>query len=110
MNLTSRLRHDDDMQPHMDVITLVVDDRAHSCLLPRAGLEQPDVTETEFAVDATTPPGAAAMSQLALIDTSIRLRSYGRMRGCRTHGPAKAESFSIGHLINREEEVDVVWC
>ena len=54
------------MDPHVDVITLAVDDleRALAFYRDGLGLESPGVIGTEFAGDDTTPAGAAVMFEL----------------------------------------------
>lgn len=97
------------MQPRIHVLTLAVDDlgRALEFYRDGLGLESPGVIGTEFAGDATTPAGAAAMFQL---QGGLVLSLYPRSELAKDAkiplGPPKPGEFSIGHAVASKEEVD----
>jgi hypothetical protein len=98
------------MEPRIDVITLGVGDLERSLAFYRAlGFESPGVIGTEFNGDEQNPSGVAAMFELG---GGLLLALYGREDLAKdanlpTGEPAKG-AFSIGHLVERREDVDAV--
>jgi uncharacterized protein len=99
------------MEPHVDVITLAVDDLDRSLAFYREGLglASPGVTATEFTGDDTNPAGAVVMFELR---GGLILALYPRTElakdGEIPFGPAKTGEFSIGQLVGSRAEVDAV--
>lgn len=99
------------MQPRVDVITLGVDDldRALAFYRQGLGLESSGIIGTEFAGSETEPAGAAVMFEL---EGGLILALYPRAELAKDAGlpleSPKAGEFSIGHLVDRKEEVDAV--
>jgi catechol 2,3-dioxygenase-like lactoylglutathione lyase family enzyme len=97
------------MQPRIHVITLAVSDldRALEFYRDGLGLASPGVVGTEFAGDATTPAGAAAMFPL---QGGLILALYPRSELAKDANialePPKSGEFSIGHAVATREEVD----
>ena len=96
------------MEPHIDVITLAVNDLERSLTFYRdgLGLASRGVTATEFAGDDTNPAGAIAMFHLR---GGLILCLYPRTELAKDadipFGPAKTGEFSIGHLVASKAEV-----
>ena len=99
------------MEPHIDVLTLAVNDLDRSLAFYRdgLGLASPGVTGTEFAGDDTNPAGAIAIFQLR---GGLILALYPRTELAKDadipFGPAKTGEFSIGHLVASKAEVDAL--
>ena len=98
------------MEPRIDVLTLAVGDLERALAFYRAlGLESTGVIGTEFAGDATTPAGAAAMFNLRGGPT---LALYPRTELAKDAnvpvGPPAPDEFSIGHLVSSRADVDAV--
>lgn len=98
------------MQPRIHVITLAVSDLERALAFYRGlGLESPGVIGTEFPGDDATPAGAAAMFQL---EGGVILALYPRTELAKDAnipvGPPRRGEFSIGHIVERREDVDTV--
>lgn len=98
------------MQPRIHVITLAVSDLERALAFYRGlGLESPGVIGTEFPGDDATPAGAAAMFQL---EGGVILALYPRTELAKDAnipvGPPRSGEFSIGHIVERREDVDTV--
>jgi catechol 2,3-dioxygenase-like lactoylglutathione lyase family enzyme len=97
------------MRPHINVITLAVDDLDAALAFYREGLglESPGVIGTEFAGDDTQPAGAVAMFQLG---GGLILALYPRGELAKDAqiplGPSSAGEFSVGHAVESRAEVD----
>ena len=98
------------MQPHIDVITLAVQDLDRALAFYRAlGLESLGVVATEIPGDEVNAAGAIALFRLR---SGLMLSLYPRSElakdaGIRAGGPASGE-FSIGQLVGSREEVHAV--
>jgi uncharacterized protein len=99
------------VDPHIDVITLAVNDLDRSLAFYRdgLGLASPGVIATEFAGDDSNPAGALAMFQLR---GGLILALYPRTELAKDaeipFGPAKTGEFSIGHIVASKAEVDAL--
>jgi catechol 2,3-dioxygenase-like lactoylglutathione lyase family enzyme len=99
------------MEPHIDVITIAVDDLERSLAFYRdgLGLESPGVIGTEWVGNERDAPGAAVMFQLR---GGLTLALYPRTSLARdadiAAGPPKTGEFSIGQLVGSRAEVDAV--
>ena len=98
------------MEPRIDVLTLAVGDLERALAFYRAlGLESTGVIGTEFAGDATTPAGAAAMFNLR---GGLTLALYPRTELAKDAnvpvGPPAPDEFSIGQLVSSRADVDAV--
>jgi uncharacterized protein len=93
------------------VLTLGVSDleRAMSFYRDGLGLPSPGITATEFAADDRHPAGAIAMFTL---DDGLRLALYPRSELARDAGVdaghTAGSGVSIGHIVERREDVDRV--
>jgi catechol 2,3-dioxygenase-like lactoylglutathione lyase family enzyme len=99
------------MRPHINVITLAVDDldRALAFYGSSLGLASDGIIGTEFPGDDETPAGATVMFTL---DGGLILGLYPRSELAKdahmpVH-PASPGGFSIGHFVNSPEEVDAL--
>ena len=99
------------MEPHIDVITLAVDDldRALRFYRDGLGLDSEGIIATEFAGDEENAAGAIAMFHLhgGLI-LAVYPRSELAKDGKVPLGPPSTGAFSIGHAVGTQEEVDSV--
>ncbi|HEX5247867.1 MAG TPA: VOC family protein [Gaiellaceae bacterium] len=99
------------MEPHIDVITLAVDDldRALAFYRDGLGLETPGVTGTEFAGDESNAAGAVVMIRLR---GGVVLALYPRSELAKDAGipvgRPKTGEFSIGQLVDSKAEVDAL--
>lgn len=99
------------MEPRVNVITLAVDDLDRSLAFYRdgLGLESRGIIGTEFAGDESHPEGAVVMFEL---EGGLTLALYPRKELAKDAkvalAPPKAGQFSIGHIVETKEEVDVV--
>ena len=97
------------MEPHVDVITLAVDDLDRALVFYRdgLGLETPGVTGTNFVGDEANAAGAVAMFHLR---GGLVLALYPRSELAKDadipFGPPKTGEFSIGQLVESRVEVD----
>lgn len=99
------------MEPHVDVITLAVDDLERSLAFYRdgLGLETPGVTGTQYVGDEATPAGAVVMFRLrgglvlALYPRSELAKDADIPLSSPTTG-----AFSIGQLVESRADVDAV--
>jgi catechol 2,3-dioxygenase-like lactoylglutathione lyase family enzyme len=97
------------MEPHIDVITLAVDDldRALRFYRDGFGLETMGVTGTQYEGDETTPAGAAVMFNLrGGLTLALYPRSELAKDANRPVQPPQAGEFSLGHLVGSRAEVD----
>jgi catechol 2,3-dioxygenase-like lactoylglutathione lyase family enzyme len=99
------------MEPHIDVITLAVDDLDRSLEFYRdgLGLDSAELVGTEYPGDEVTPAGAAAMFKL---QGGLLLMLYPRSELAKDAnialGPARSGEFSIGHVVAGRTDVDAV--
>jgi catechol 2,3-dioxygenase-like lactoylglutathione lyase family enzyme len=98
------------MEPRVNVITLAVDDLERSLAFYRAlGHASPGVIGTEFEGDEENAAGAVAMFQLP---GGLILALYPRAELAKDAGVPLVDSlpgaFSLGQLVERREDVDVV--
>jgi catechol 2,3-dioxygenase-like lactoylglutathione lyase family enzyme len=99
------------MEPHIDLITIAVEDLERSLAFYRdgLGLATKGVIGTEFTGDETNAPGAAVMFELR---NGVTLGLYPRSSLARDAGiavgPPKTGEFSIGQLLGSRAEVDAV--
>ena len=104
-------KQEESMEPHIDVITLAVDDLERSLAFYREGLGlgSPGVVATEFTGDADNAAGAVVMFELR---GGLILALYPRTElardGAIPFGAAKTGEFSIGQLVGSREEVDAL--
>lgn len=97
------------MEPHIDVITLAVEDleRALAFYRDGLGLESSGVIGTEFAGDQLNPAGALAMFELR---AGLILALYPRTELAKDANvplqPPQTGGFSIGHAVSSRGEVD----
>jgi uncharacterized protein len=97
------------MEPHIDVITLAVDDLERALRFYRdgLGLETRGIVGTQWAGDETTPAGAVVMFNLR---GDLVLALYPRPELAKDSNlpprPAQSGEFSLGHLVGSPEEVD----
>jgi uncharacterized protein len=97
------------MEPHIDVITLAVQDleRALAFYREGLGLESSGVIGTEFAGDRLNPAGAIAMFKLR---AGLILALYPRTELAKDANvplqPPQTGGFSIGHAVSSRAEVD----
>lgn len=97
------------MEPHIDVITLAVEDleRALAFYRDGLGLESSGVVGTEFSGDDINPAGALAMFKLR---AGLILALYPRTELAKdanvTLQPPQTGGFSIGHAVASRAEVD----
>jgi catechol 2,3-dioxygenase-like lactoylglutathione lyase family enzyme len=97
------------MEPHIDVITLAVDDldRALRFYRDGLGLETMGVTGTQYEGDETTPAGAVVMFNLrGGLTLALYPRSELAKDANRPVQPPQAGEFSLGHLVGSRAEVD----
>ncbi|HVI19656.1 MAG TPA: VOC family protein, partial [Gaiellales bacterium] len=99
-----------DMEARIHVITLAVSDLDRALAFYRQlGLESQGVVGTEFTGDDDRPAGAIALFRL---DGGLILSLYPRTELAKDaqvpFGPPKSGEFSIGHLVARREDVDVL--
>jgi hypothetical protein len=99
------------MEPHVDVITLAVDDleRALAFYRDGLGLETRGVTGTQFAGDEADAAGAVVMFHLR---GGLVLALYPRSELAKDAGipagPPNTGDFSIGHLVESRAAVDAL--
>jgi hypothetical protein len=99
------------MEPHVDVITLAVDDldRALAFYRDGLGLETTGVTGTQFVGDESDAAGAVVMFHLR---GGLVLALYPRSELAKDAGipmgPPNAGDFSIGHLVESRAAVDAL--
>jgi uncharacterized protein len=99
------------MEPHVDVITLAVQDldRALAFYRDGLGLETRGIVGDEFVGDDSSPAGAIALFELR---RGLLLALYPRAELAKDAGvalgPAKTGEFSLGHLVATKAEVDAV--
>lgn len=99
------------LQPRIDVITLAVSDleRALAFYRDGLGLSSSGITGTDFAGDEQNPAGDVAMFHL---DGELTLALYQRTELAKDaeipFGPPKSGEFSIGHLVESEQDVDAL--
>jgi uncharacterized protein len=99
------------MEPHIDVITLAVDDLDRSLAFYRdgLGLETSGVTGTKFVGDDTNAAGAVVMFHLR---GGLVLALYPRSELAKDadipFGPPKTGELSIGHLVGARADVDAL--
>jgi catechol 2,3-dioxygenase-like lactoylglutathione lyase family enzyme len=97
------------MEPHIDVITLAVDDleRALQFYRDGLGLETTGIIGTQHPGDEATPAGAVVMFNLrgGLI-LALYPRSELAKDANRVLGASQAGEFSLGHLVGSRAEVD----
>ena len=99
------------MKPRISVITLAVRDLERSLAFYRdgLGLQTPGIIGTEFKGDETHAGGEAVMFEL---DGGLILALYGRrdlaLDSNEPIGPSSTTEFSIGHLVQSREEVDLL--
>lgn len=97
------------MEPHIDVITLAVDDldRALRFYRDGLGLETTGIIGAQYPGDETTPAGAAVMFNLR---GGLVLALYPRTELAKDANlpprPAQPGEFSLGHLVDTPSEVD----
>jgi catechol 2,3-dioxygenase-like lactoylglutathione lyase family enzyme len=97
------------MQPHIDVITLAVDDLDHALQFYRdgLGLETTGIIGTQYPGDETTPAGAAVMFNLrGGLVLALYPRSELAKDANRPVGAPQSGEFSLGHLVGSRAEVD----
>jgi uncharacterized protein len=99
------------MEPHIDVMTLAVDDLDRSLAFYRdgLGLETTGVTGAQFAGDETNAAGAVVMFRLR---GGLILALYPRSELAKDadipFGPRKTGELSIGHLVDNGADVDAL--
>jgi catechol 2,3-dioxygenase-like lactoylglutathione lyase family enzyme len=99
------------MRPHLNVITLAVDDLDRSLAFYRdgLGLATEGVVGEEFVGSADLPSGRAAMFSL---DSGLILSLYPRTELAKdAHldaGRTSGSGFSLGYVVETREEVDDV--
>ena len=99
------------MDPHIDVITLAVDDLDRSLAFYRdgLGLATSGVTGTRFAGDEVNAAGAVVMFDLR---GGLVLALYPRSELAKDagipFGPPKTGELSIGHLVESRAGVDAL--
>ncbi len=99
------------MEPHIDVITLAVDDLDRSLAFYRdgLGLETTGVVATEFVDEETNAAGAIVIFHLR---GGLVLALYPRSELAKDAdipvGPPKTGELSIGHLVENRAEVDAL--
>jgi len=99
------------MKPHIDVITLAVDDLDRSLAFYRdgLGLETTGVVATELVDDETGAAGAIAIFRL---EGGLVLALYPRSELAKDadipFGPPKTGEFSIGQVAESRAEVDAL--
>jgi uncharacterized protein len=99
------------MEPHVDVITLAVNDLDRALAFYRDGLGLPSkgVVATEFAGDDTNAAGALAMFNLrgGLILAVYPRSELAKDAGIPQGSPASGE-FSLGYLATSRADVDAL--
>jgi catechol 2,3-dioxygenase-like lactoylglutathione lyase family enzyme len=98
------------MEPHIDLITLAVNDLERSLEFYRDGLGlDGELVGTEYPGDDLTPAGAAAMFKLA---SGPMLMLYPRSEFAKdaniAPGAAQSGEFSIGHVVASRADVDAL--
>jgi|SRR5579871_2312942 len=99
------------MEPHINVVTLAVEDleRALAFYRDGLGLRSDGIIGTEFKGDDEHPAGDAVMFPL---DSGLVLALYPRTELAKDGGvaaqPASTGGFSIGHFVATRDEVDAV--
>jgi catechol 2,3-dioxygenase-like lactoylglutathione lyase family enzyme len=99
------------MEPHIDVITLAVNDLERSFEFYRdgLGLESCELVGTQYPGDDLTPAGAAAMFKLA---GGLMLMLYPRSELAKDANIALASAqsgeFSIGYVVASRADVDAL--
>jgi len=99
------------MEPHIDVITLAVDDLDRSLAFYRdgLGLETTGVVATEVVDEETNAAGAIAIFRL---EGGLVLALYPRSELAKDadipFGPPKTGEFSIGQVVESRAEVDAL--
>ncbi|HUY07272.1 MAG TPA: VOC family protein [Acidimicrobiales bacterium] len=99
------------MEPRIHVITLAVGDLERSLAFYRdgLGLESPGVIGTEHSGDENSAAGAVAMFEL---DGGLVLALYPRTELAKDANidlvPASSGSFSIGHIVPEQSDVDAL--
>jgi hypothetical protein len=99
------------MEPRIAVITLGVNHLEKSLAFYRDGLGLPTtgIIGTEFKGDETHPSGAAVMFQL---QDGLILALYSRADLAKDArlpvGAASPTGFSLGHLVQKKEDVDAL--
>lgn len=97
------------MEPHIDVITLAVEDleRALAFYRDGLGLESSGIVGTEYPGDEVNPAGDLAMFKLR---GGLLLAIYPRTELAKDANvplqPPQTGGFSIGHAVASREEVD----
>ncbi len=99
------------MEPHIDVITLAVNDLERSLEFYRdgLGLESGELVGMDYPGDELTPAGAAAMFKLA---GGLMLMLYPRSELAKdaniAPGSPQSGEFSIGHMVAGRADVDAL--
>jgi uncharacterized protein len=99
------------MEPHIDVITLAVNDLERSLEFYRdgLGLESSGIIGTQYTGDDLTPAGAAAMFKLP---SGLTLMLYPRSELAKDANIARTSAhsgeFSIGHVVASKADVDAL--
>jgi catechol 2,3-dioxygenase-like lactoylglutathione lyase family enzyme len=99
------------MEPHINVITLAVDDLDRSLAFYRdgLGLSTPGVVASEFVGDDDSPDGAVVMFD---VGDGLTLALYPRSELAKDasvpFGGPKTGEFSIGQLVSSRDDVDAV--
>lgn len=99
------------MRPHINVITLAVEDleRALHFYRDGLGLQSPGIVATEFERTQENAAGAVVMFKLA---GGLRLALYPRAELAKDaavpYAPGKTGEFSIAQLVGSKDEVDAV--
>jgi catechol 2,3-dioxygenase-like lactoylglutathione lyase family enzyme len=99
------------MEPHVEVITLAVDDldRSLAFYRDRLGLETTGVVATQFVDEETKAAGAIVIFRLK---GGLMLALYPRSELAKDadipFGPPKTGEFSIGQLVESRAEVDAL--
>jgi catechol 2,3-dioxygenase-like lactoylglutathione lyase family enzyme len=97
------------MEPHIDVITLAVEDLERALAFYRDGLGLPSagITGTSHPGDEQSPAGAIAMFHLR---GGLILALYPRSELAKDANgppmPPQSGEFSLGHVVASREEVD----
>jgi uncharacterized protein len=97
------------MKPHLNVVTLAVDDLDRSLAFYRdgLGLATDGIVGEEFVGSADLPSGRAAMFSL---DGGLILSLYSRLDLAKdahlNAGRTAGSGFSLGYVVDTQEEVD----
>jgi catechol 2,3-dioxygenase-like lactoylglutathione lyase family enzyme len=99
------------VEPHINVITLAVDDldRALAFYRDGLGLDTPGVVASEFVGDDDNPDGSIVMFK---VGGGLTLALYPRSELAKDahvpFGGPKTGEFSIGQLVSSRDDVDAV--